>query len=91
MQPVLVTTNNRGVYFGYLSVNGAPDFVVLKDARYAVSWEEMRGYLDLANGGPNGGCRVTPSTVALTLYGIAALAHCTPEAAAAWEAEPWAE
>lgn len=91
MQAVLITTNNRGVYFGYLLVDAAPDYVVLKDARYAVSWENMHGYLDLAAGGPTDECRVTPATVGLTLYGIAAIADCSDEAAKAWEREPWGE
>lgn len=91
MQPVLVLTNNRGVYFGYLALDQAPELVVLKDARYAASWQEVRGYLDLAARGPNASCQITPACPTLTLYGIAGVADCTPLAAAEWEKEPWCE
>lgn len=87
--PVLVTTVNRGVYFGYLVDDMCPDQVTLTDARCAVSWENMRGHLDLAVRGPNDECRVTPACLNITLYGITGIATCTPEAVAAWEEGPW--
>jgi len=88
--PVLVTTAHRGVFFGYLI--GAPSKakVLLSHARNCVSWERsLRGVFGLAESGPSEQCRVGPSVETLTLFDITAVATCTPEAAAKWEASPW--
>jgi hypothetical protein len=91
MTPVLVTTVHRGVYFGYMTDDTtAPDKLVLTNARVAVSWDtEMRGFLALADVGPNELCRISRHTPQITLFGISTISECTAEAAAAWNAAPW--
>lgn len=91
MQPVLVTTDNRGVYFGYcVDETTAPGQLVLKDARVCVEWTtDMRGFLGLADVGPSDTCKVSRPTSRIVLYGISTISECTPEAAARWEEAPW--
>jgi len=92
MSAVLVTTDNRGVFFGYLepSDDAAPDTVRLTNARNCVMWDRMtKGYLGLAATGPTDNCRVGPEVPVLKLYGITSVSEVTPAAVAAWEAAPW--
>ena len=95
MDPVLITTTSRGVFFGYLANpgdNAAPGNITIQNARNAVFWDvETRGFMDLAVAGPSAACRVGPSAPELTLYGVSSVTACTPEAAVAWELGPWAE
>lgn len=94
MSPVLVTTTNRGVFFGYLDTPAddmSPTSIKLMNARNAVFWDvETRGFLSLASTGPSDKCRVTPAAPSMTLYGVSSVTACTPEAVAAWELGPWA-
>ena len=88
---VLVTTDNRGVFFGYLESNDAPGSLTLSNARNVVYWSKAtKGYLGLAADGPNSSSRVGPSVPSLTLYGITGIADCSPAAVEAWESAPWA-
>jgi len=92
MNPVLVTTNNRGVYFGYLEDDSeAPAKHVLTNARCAVYWDTdiLKGFLELAADGPSGACRISRPTTRFTVYGVATVAECTDKAADAWELAPW--
>jgi len=90
-KPVLVTTDNRGVFFGYLQTDEAPHSVTLVDARNIIYWSKAtKGYLGLASDGPTNASRVGPKVPSLTLYGITSVADCTPEAVAKWESGPWA-
>jgi hypothetical protein len=95
MEPVLVTTTNRGVFFGYLATpadDASPAHITLKNARNAVYWDTAtKGFLALAVEGPSAACKVGPAVPELTLQGVSSVAVCTPEAAVAWELGPWAE
>ncbi len=95
MDPVLVTTNNRGVFFGYLENPGddaSPASITLVNARNAVFWDVgTKGFLSLAAVGPGDACRVTESVPRLTLYAISSVSLCAPEAVLAWELGPWAD
>lgn len=95
MDPVLVTTTNRGVFFGYLASPGddlSPQKITLANARNAVFWDAgTRGFMALAATGPSAACRVGPPVPSVTLYHITTVVACTPEAAAAWELGPWAD
>lgn len=90
--PVMVTTDKRGVFFGYL-----PEFpatmvseIELTDARMCTMWStEMHGVFGLAAIGPGEGCRVGPKVPRKRLNGLTSVTLCAPEAAARWEAEPW--
>lgn len=87
MIPVLITTNNRGIYYGYLTENNAPDMVRLEKARVCVQWDAgNEGFLVMAVRGPQGVAEVSLAVGSLEVYGVATIAHCSPEAAEAWDA-----
>lgn len=87
MQAVLITTNNRGIYFGYLAKDNGAESVVLEQARVVVSWDtEHKGFLYLATHGPEEVAEVSPACERMTVYGIATMADCSPAATEAWDA-----
>ena len=85
---VLVTTEHRGVFFGYASkTDGDP--INLRAARNCIYWPaEQKGFLGLASVGPLKGAKVGPAAD-IELRKITCVAACTYEAVAAWEAAPW--
>lgn len=90
MKPVLVTTDNRGVFFGYLVDDGSPAEVTLANGRNCIYWSDStRGFLGLASVGPDENCRVGPKASQFTVYGVNLVADVTPEAVKRWEAAPW--
>lgn len=91
LRAVVVTTDKRGVFFGYAaagaSVNGE---VELRDAQMCVHWTSaVRGVLGLAGKGPVAGCRVTGSVPSIRLNGVTAIMEATQEAEEAWKKQPW--
>jgi hypothetical protein len=89
-RPVLVTTEHRGVFFGYAdSTDG--ETILLKRARLCVYWSaDVKGFMGLASSGPTKGCRIGPAVEGgITLRKITAVVEVTPEAVAKWEAAPW--
>ncbi len=87
---VVVTTEHRGVFFGRLAEDKAPEFVSLSDARNCVYWNSsVKGVLGLAATGPDARCRIGPKVPGITLWKITGIFLCTDEAAKAWEAGPW--
>lgn len=90
-RPVVVTTEYRGVFFGYVEDDSKlPSEITLSSARMCVYWSSAtKGVLGLAATGPAKDCRVTQATPRFTAYKVTAVAECSPEAAEAWEAGPW--
>lgn len=96
MAAVVVTTEHRGVFFGYIprysdgtGGEGIPpaDKLVLREARNVLYWSsEVNGFLGLAGHGPDSKCKIGPPVPALTLYGITSIAECAAAALARWEA-----
>ena len=87
-RPVLVTTEFRGVFFGYSS-DTSGDTIKLARARNCIYWpSEQKGFLGLAADGPGKGCRVGPATD-IELRKVTSVAEVTPEAVALWEEAPW--
>ena len=87
---VLVTTEHRGVFFGY-ATDTSGDVISLRAARNCIYWPSSnKGFLGLASEGPHKGARVGPAAD-IELRKITAVAACTPEAVTAWEAAPWSE
>lgn len=88
-RPVLITTEYRGVFFGYAE-NTDGDIVKLKRARNCLYWPaKQKGFIGLATNGPVDGSRVGPAAD-IELRKVTAVIECSPEAVAAWEAAPWA-
>lgn len=88
-KPVVVTTEFRGVFFGYLeSRNG--DLIVLNKARNCLYWSsDVKGFVGLAVTGPTSSCRVGPAVARLELFKVTSILDPSDEAVKAWEAQPW--
>lgn len=87
-RPVLVTTEYRGVFFGYAQETSG-DSVALKRARNCVYWSrDVKGFLGLATTGPTKDCRIGPPAD-VDLRKVTCVAEVTEDAAKAWEAAPW--
>ena len=90
--PVVVTTAHRGVFVGYHDSGELPEsgHVVLSDARMVVYYDRScRGVLGVGSRGVGSSSRVSPPVPMIALRGCTAMWRATPEAAAAWEEEPW--
>ena len=90
--PVVVTTEHRGVFFGYLDGDRAADAMELSQAQMCVFWSSsVHGVLGLAATGPDRNCRVTPPVPSITLHKVTAVMDATEEASQAWTAQPWSQ
>lgn len=88
--PVVVTTEHRGVFFGYLQGNRDSPVVELREAMMCVYWSaSVRGVLGLAATGPDAKCRVTPPVPSIMLHKVTAVMEASDEAVKAWLARPW--
>lgn len=86
-RPVLVTTEFRGVFFGYAASTDG-DSIDLRAARNCIYWSaKVGGFLGLAKSGPDSGSRIgAPADV--NLRKITAVAEVSKEAEAAWMSAP---
>lgn len=90
-KPVVVTTENRGVFFGYVTDDSkSPAQITIEKARMCVYWDtDTKGVLGLAANGPTKGCRITHAIPAMTAYKVTAILDCSPEATEKWEQSVW--
>jgi len=89
LQPLVVTTAHRGVFFGYGVASDAPT-IRLERVRMCVYWPaENKGVVGLAAHGPKKGARIGPAAPAMTLRDVTSVMEVAPEAVKRWEAEPW--
>ena len=84
--PVIVTTEWRGVFFGWL----APADIqkrefALKGARMAIYWGTTRGVMELAATGPTSNSKISAAADIDHLHGVTAIFRCTKEATQKWE------
>lgn len=88
-QAVLVTTEYRGVFFGYCrDIHAAT--LSLRRARNCLYWpKEQKGFLGLASNGPVSGSRIGPPADMPRLPAITCVAICSPESVKRWESQPW--
>jgi hypothetical protein len=87
-RPVLVTTEHRGVFFGYAAETRGTT-IELKRARLCVYWSPaMHGFMGLASAGPDKACKVGPPAD-IELRAITSVVEVAPEAVERWEAAPW--
>lgn len=88
---VLVTTEHRGVFFGFAAGATGGKTVELADAQMCVYWSaDTKGVLGLASHGPGKACKVTRPVERITLQDVTAVADVTAEAVALWQDRPWA-
>ena len=88
---VIVTTEHRGVFFGYAKpADIDKDVIPLKRARLCVYWSaDMRGFMGLAALGPSAACRIGP-VADIRVRKVTSVLEVSTEALARWEAAPWA-
>lgn len=89
MKPVLVTTEFRGVFFGYVKNakdDGSPEAIKLFNVRNCIYWSsDCGGFLGLAANGPTKSCKIGTQVPELTLYKITSVSPVTDKAVEAWE------
>lgn len=90
LQPLLVTTTHRGVFYGW----GIPSLdateILLEKAQMCVSWSaDIRGVTGLAAVGPSVNCKVGLPVPSMIIRDITAIMVCSPEAVEKWESKPW--
>lgn len=82
-RPVLVTTEHRGVFFGYATKTDG-DTIVLSRARNCIYWSsDVQGFMGLAAKGPSTSCKIGPAAD-IELRAITSVVEVTPEAADKW-------
>lgn len=83
---VLVTTEFRGVFFGYVKNDKQlPEQITLTDAKNCIYWSsDCKGFLGLASNGPTSGCKIGAKVNELTLYRITSVTPVSEEAADKW-------
>lgn len=88
---IVVTTENRGVFFGYLKDESkSPSEIIIEQARMCVYWDsETRGVLGLAGNGPSNNCRITHAIPEAKLYKITGIFDCSDDAVKKWEQSIW--
>lgn len=90
--PVMVTTEHRGVFFGYSApgIDFTKPDIRIEDARMCTYWAtSVKGILGLAATGPNKECRIGPKVPAITLAKVTSVTEVSDAAAQAWEVAPW--
>lgn len=83
-RPVIVTTEYRGVFFGY-ATDTSGDKINLRGARMAIYWGTTKGVMQLAETGPTQSSKIS-ARADLEVRKITAVFEVTPQAAKAWEA-----
>jgi hypothetical protein len=87
---VVVTTEHRGVFFGYTGDKADGNVVTLKRARLCLRWsDELKGFMGLAATGPTKNCRIGPAAPEITLKKVTSVMNASPEAVEAWEKGFW--
>lgn len=87
MKPVLVTTEFRGVFFGFIkNEKKLPEEITLTDVRNCIYWSsDCNGFLGLASSGPKSGCRIGAEIKEITLYKITSVTPVQEKAVEAWK------
>lgn len=84
-RPVIVTTEHRGVFFGYAD-NTSGNEIVLGNARMAIAFGTTRGILELAETGPTSRSKISARAPSIDVRKVTAVIEVSPEAVKAWEA-----
>lgn len=85
-RPVLITTEYRGVFFGYAH-DTTGDSVTLHRARNCIYWpREQGGFGGLAAFGPVHGSRIGARMDKIDLRKVTSVVEVTADAAKEWEA-----
>lgn len=92
--PVLITTEYRGVFFGFAKHDPEGAYgptIKLLGGRNIVYWDEsVHGFVGLASVGPNEKCRVGPHAT-MILKSVTAVIFVEAAGVEQWLAQHWAE
>ena len=89
VQALVVTTEHKGVFFGYGELREGK-VIELDKARMCVYWsEQTKGVVGLASHGPQVGSRITPAAPHIILEDVTAKIVCSEAAAKQWENDLW--
>ena len=83
---VLVTTEQRGVFAGYLKEEKGKEYVILEECRCAIYWATTKGFVELASIGPNEKSKIGAKADRIKLYNITSVTDCTEKAKNKWSA-----
>ena len=84
LRPVVVTTEYRGVFFGYAAETSG-ETIALVRARNCIYWSsDVGGFMGLAQTGPTAGCRIGAEVQQIELRKITAILEVSPAAEKAW-------
>ena len=81
-RPVIVTTEYRGVFFGYAD-DTTKDSIHLEGAKMAIRWGTTRGVMELANTGPTDKSKIS-APADIEVRRITAVFEVTKSAEKAW-------
>ena len=85
-RPVLITTEFRGVFFGYAD-DTSGETVTLTKARNCIYWSSANGgFMGLASEGPGKGSRIGAVVDKIELRKVTSVAEVSEAAVKAWEA-----
>lgn len=86
---VLIGTSKQNLWFGY-ATDTSRATVTLKRARQVIYWSaDVKGAGGLAVTGPSAGCRIGPAVSEVEAREVMTVVKMTPQAIAAFEAQPW--
>lgn len=87
LKAVLVTTEFRGVFFGYVKNDKKlPAQITLTGARNCIYWSaDVGGFMGLASKGPMSGCKIGTRVPEITIYKVTSVTPVEDSAAGAWE------
>ncbi len=85
-KPVLVTTEFRGVFFGYVKDDKKlPDEITISKVRNCIYWAStMGGFLGLASKGPDKECKIGAEVSQLRLFKVTSVTPVSDEAEKKW-------
>lgn len=84
-RPVIVTTEYRGVFFGYAEETSG-DTIKLKRARNCIYWSAATGgFMGLAEKGPQEGSRIGARVEMIELRKVTSVVEVSENAIHAWE------
>ena len=83
-RPVVVTTEYRGVFFGY-ATDTSGDTITLTNARNCIYWSAATGgFMGLATNGPAKGSRIGETVASIDLRKVTSVVEMTAKAVEAW-------
>jgi hypothetical protein len=85
-KPVLVTTEFRGVFFGYVKEDEKlPDEITITKVKNCIYWpSSLGGFLGLASSGPNSDTKIGAEVSELRLFKVTSVTPVSEEAAKKW-------